>query len=117
MGDCLATVDIGQKLRRGCAPLGVSWAEAYLRTKWHLDPSSHLATTDKPKIGGLSPPFLNVGELGPRLAQCGPGPRPTSIPSGILIHAAIWPQYTWAENWGFVPSWELGSHLKQCGQS
>jgi len=24
----------------------VAWAEAYLCTKWHLDPSSHLATTD-----------------------------------------------------------------------
>ena len=25
---------------------------------------------------------------------------PTSIPSGILIHPAVWPQQTWAENWG-----------------
>jgi len=24
----------------------VAWAKAYLCTKWHLDPSSHLATTD-----------------------------------------------------------------------
>jgi len=24
----------------------VAWAEAYLRTKWHLDPSSRLTTTD-----------------------------------------------------------------------
>jgi len=24
----------------------VAWAEAYLHTKWHLDPSSRLATTD-----------------------------------------------------------------------
>jgi len=22
------------------------------------------------------------------------GPRPTSVPSGILIHPAVWPQYT-----------------------
>jgi len=22
------------------------------------------------------------------------------MPSGILIHAAIWPQQIWAENWG-----------------
>jgi len=27
----------------------VVWAEAYLHTKWHLDPSSHLATTDMDK--------------------------------------------------------------------
>jgi len=26
-----------------------------------------------------------------------PGPRPTSVPSGILIHPAVWPQLTWAE--------------------
>ena len=32
-----------------------------------------------------------------------PGPRPTSIPSGILIQSAIWPQQTWAENWGLCP--------------
>jgi len=23
-----------------------------------------------------------------------PGPRPTSIPSGTLIHSTVWPQYT-----------------------
>jgi len=54
-GDRLATIDMGQKL--GAVPLlwgeSGSWlpshvasAEAYLRTKWHLDPSSSLATTD-----------------------------------------------------------------------
>jgi len=37
--------------------------------------------------------------------------RPTSIPSDILIHPAIWPQQTWAENWRV----ELGLHLAQCG--
>jgi len=31
------------------------------------------------------------------------GPRPTSIPSGILVHPAVWPQRTLAENWGAVP--------------
>jgi len=36
--------------------------------------------------------------------------RPTSIPSGILMHAAIWPQQIWAENWvGAVPLWRRGS--------
>jgi len=29
-----------------------------------------------------------------------PGPRPTCIPSGILIHTTVWPKQTWAENWG-----------------
>jgi len=27
-------------------------------------------------------------------------PRPTSIPSGILVHPAVWSQRTLAENWG-----------------
>jgi len=31
-----------------------AWTEAYLRTKWHLDQSSHFATTDMGrKLGGL----------------------------------------------------------------
>jgi len=29
--------------------------------------------------------------------------RPTSAPSGILIHTAVWQQQTSAENWGYVP--------------
>jgi len=32
-----------------------------------------------------------------------PGPRPTSLPIGILVHPATWPQQTWAENWGHSP--------------
>ena len=48
-----------------------------------------------------------------------PGPRSTSLPSGILIDPAVWPQQTWAENWGasVPPFWgrELGLHLTQCG--
>ena len=28
------------------------------------------------------------------------GSMPTFLPSGILIHQAIWPQQIWAENWG-----------------
>ena len=31
-----------------------------------------------------------------------PGPRSASIPSDILIHPAVWPQQTWAENWGLL---------------
>jgi len=44
-------------LGAGWVPIShnVAWAEAYLRTKWHLDPS------------------------------------------------VVWPQYTWAENWGVCP--------------
>jgi len=47
-----------------------------------------------------------------------PGPRPTSLPGGILIHPAVWPQQTWAKNWGGIAplgEGELGPHLTQCG--
>jgi len=36
----------------------VAWAEAFFRTKWHLDPSSGLATTDMGRELGAVPPFL-----------------------------------------------------------
>jgi len=62
MGDRLATIDIGRK--EGVVPLwergswittqhDVGWAEAYLSTKWHLDPLSRLVTTNMGrKLGG-----------------------------------------------------------------
>jgi len=67
----LATIDMGQKLRGGCAFFsGGSWV----------------------------------------------GPRPTSIPSGMLVHPAVWPQRTSAENWGLCTfrGGEMGPHLTQC---
>jgi len=36
---------------------------------------------------------------GCHLTCCGlAGPRPTFVPSGILIHPSVWPLQTWAEN-------------------
>ena len=61
------------------------WAEAYLHTKWHLDASSHLS---------LLPPFLGRGAVSSSSTMW-PGPRPTSTPSAILIHPAVWPQYAY----------------------
>jgi len=133
-----------------------------VRTKWHTNPSSRLATIDiGRKVVGLLCPFLG-GQLGPNLTQRGldrglpryqvasrsiqpfgknrhvrkmggcaplgggagtpynttsPGPRPTSVLSGILIHPAVSPEQTWAENWGAVSLWEgeLGPRLIQYG--
>jgi len=46
----------------------VEWDEAYLRTKWHLDPYSRLATIDMGlKLGEGLCHF--VAELGPHLTQ------------------------------------------------
>ena len=87
-------------------------------------------------------PLVAAGELGRHLILS-PWPRPTSIPNGILIHAAVWPQYM-SQNWGsaggcgspsntmspgrglspclaimdMCPFWEgkLGPDLTQCGR-
>ena len=65
-------------------------------------------------MGNLNP-HLKHGSLGPpesstqtasQLIQPftkSTGPRPTSIPSGILIHPAILPQQTWTKNWWLCP--------------
>jgi len=71
----MATIDMGRKEGGCCAPFAESWdppsytmwpAEVYFRTKWHLHPSSRLATIDKLKTGGLCP---FKGELQPHLTQ------------------------------------------------
>jgi len=46
------------------------------------------------------------------------GPKPTFVPSGILIYPAVWPQRTWAENWGLhaplpLQGGEPGPHISQ----
>ena len=93
--------------------------EAYLHTKWHLDASSRLATINMGrKFLGGSAPFWGRGADSSSNTKS-PGARHSSIPSEMLIHAAIWPQQILAENWGeAVPFWggELGLHLTQCGQ-
>ena len=52
-----------------------------------------LATIDRPKSDGAAVP-ISVGAAGSRSNTVWPEPRPTSVPSGILIHPTIWPQYT-----------------------
>jgi len=57
-------------------------------TKWHLNSPSHLATTDMGRKlvtcpfggGGAGSPFKTIW----------PGPRPTCVPSFILIHPTVW---------------------------
>jgi len=76
----------------------MAWTEAHLPTKWHLDPSSHLATTDMGRklgscafYGGARSPSNTIWT----------GPRPTYIPSVILIHPAFWLQYM-GRKWGLL---------------
>jgi len=74
----------------GWVAINVAWAEAYLSTMWHLSPSSRRATRDMGlKLGAVT----FGGERGSTSNTMWPGPRPTSTPSGILIHPTVWPQY------------------------
>jgi len=80
MGDRLATIDVGRKVGWAAVPpsrreLGPHLTHCrlsrYLRTTWHLDPSSCLTAIDKGrKLGAM---LLCMGELGPHLTQCGLG--------------------------------------------
>jgi len=54
-----------------------------------------------PKIGGSAP--FSGGGAGSPSNTMSLRPRPTSKPSGILIHPAIWPQQIWAKNWRLCP--------------
>jgi len=112
MGNRLATTNMGRKFG-GCASFGVSWvpiehnvswAEAYLRTKWHLKLIHPAVWTQYMgrKLGGglLCPLPFAEGELVPHLTRRSPSntmwprPRSTSVPSFTLIHPVVWPQYT-----------------------
>jgi len=102
MGDHLVTIDISRRRGLLCPFQGwelrphltyVGWANVYLRSEWHIDPSSCLVTTDKGrKLGGCCAPFL--GGAGSPSNTMWPRLRPTFMPSIILIHPAVWPQPT-----------------------
>jgi len=76
MGNRLAAIDMDRK-EGGAVPLSgegripikhsVAWAKIYRHTKWHLDPSSRLATTDMGRKSGCAP--LAGAVLGPHLTH------------------------------------------------
>jgi len=115
-----------------------SISTSLLNTKWHLDASSRLATTEggspsstmwpqsnpTPVSSGILihsavwPQYMGqnwgccapFGGAGSPSNTMSPGSRSSSVPSGILIHPAVWPQQTWAENWGeLCPFWGGGA--------
>jgi len=88
----------------------------YHRAMWYPDPSSHLARIDMSrKLGGGAVPPFGGAESTSNIMW--PGARPTSVPSGILIHPAVWPEQTWAENWGLCPfgGGRMCPQVTQCG--
>jgi len=99
-------IDMGRRWWRGAGAVPLWWrgeagsasntvvrAEAYHRTKWHLDPCSHLATIDMDRKWGLCP-FSWGGGAGSPSNTMSTGPRPTCLPSFVFICPTIWPQYT-----------------------
>jgi len=110
IGDCLATIDMGQKGGLLCPFPEGGRAEPHLTqcglcrdlpshqvAFWSIQPFGH--NSHGLKIGGCAP---LKGAAGSPSNTMWPGPRPTSITSGILIHPANWPQQTWVENWRAV---------------
>ena len=82
--------------KTGSPSNNVAWAEAYLRTKWHFNPSSRLATTDvgRKLEGLLCPLVFLLGGVGSPSNTMWLWQRPTFTPSFISIHLIVWPQYT-----------------------
>jgi len=67
----------------------------------------------EPKTGGAVPLF---GGAATPSNTTSPAPRFTSVPRGILIHPAVWPQRTLVENCLLFhfSGGQLGPHLTQC---
>ena len=110
MADRFGQIDTGLKLGAvpffGGGELGLHLTQCGLgrglpsyQVAWHLNPSSRLATIDMGRKvwgGGLCSILGGAGSPSTKMSH---GPRPTSVPSGILVHPAM-PQETWAESWG-----------------
>ena len=86
------------RLGRGLPPCQV--------TASSIQPFGH--NKDGPKVWGAPPPFGEGAEGSPSNTKS-PGPRTSSIPSDILIYAAIQLQQIWAQKWGLCPFGGAGS--------
>jgi len=76
-------------------------------------PSGH--NRHGPKIGWGGCALFSVGSWVPIEHKVAWAEAYLHIPSGILVHPAVWPQRTLAENRGLCPlEEELGPHLTQC---
>jgi len=80
-----------------------------------LDPPNRLATTDMGRKLGAAVPLLEGAGFPSNTMWH--GPMPTPVPSGILIHAAIWSQCMGQSSGDAVPHpflGERGPNLTQC---
>ena len=77
------------------------WCEQIRTSVWQMLNNSSAVCWDGrpfghnrhgPKSGAAVP--LSVEEMGLHLTHVSPGSRPTSVPSGTLIHPTVWQQHT-----------------------
>jgi len=75
----------------------------YIRDEVEMGDSGH--NKHGLKRGGCCDPIRGGGELGPRLTQCrhSPGPRSTSVPSGVFIHLTVLATIDMGRKLGAVP--------------
>ena len=67
-----------------------------------------MATIDMGEKRGAAVPLSRTA--GTTSNTMWPVPRSTSVPSGVFIYPAVWPQQTWAKNWvGWVCRFFLGA--------
>jgi len=122
----VATTDMGQKQGRGAAvplsrgELGPRLTQCgrgrgllpYQVASSSRQPFGH--NRHGPKTGIA--PFKGGVPAATPCNTTSPGPRFTSVPSGILIHPTVWPQQAWAKSWvGLCPFWGscMGPHRTQ----
>ena len=76
---------------------------------------SSLLLMHGPKTGGCCASSFFRGGDGSPSNTMSPGPRRISVPSGILIHQAVWPQQTgWKLGDGAMPPWGSWVPISQC---
>jgi len=93
----------------------VAWAEAYLRTKWHLDPYSRLATTDMGRKLGEALPLGGGARYA--LNTMLPGRAYLRTKWHLDPSSRLATTYMGRKFGGSVPflgEGELGPHLTQC---
>jgi len=100
MGMHLATVDMSLKLGGCCVPFRGELSShltqcvldrclpPYQVASWSIQPFGH--NRHGPKIAVCAGLFFWGGGVGFPSNTMWPGPRPTSISSGILIHPTVW---------------------------
>ena len=96
-----AAVPLSQRARTLCNTMWPGLRSTSVPSGIFIQPFGHNRHGPKIGWGWVGPFFLGVAgsPSNTKLRE----PRPTCTPSGILVHGAVWPKRTLAENWGMCP--------------